>query len=274
MFTATPSEPLPGSAPHSQSGSLLDAFAERLMAPIGAPCVEELFGHMEQAHAAGHMSGAHIEIVRLLVRHKRAAIKQRTAESRASSSALRWPERKRPKRIALRRWQAASSYLPAKLAQHFTLGQQAVLAVVGPLAATISGCRLTLATIARRAGVCVTTARDALRLARLLGLVMIEERRVRGARSLPNVVRVTRVRWKTWLLRRREMRASAARKAEGGSKNADTVLNKKKAEQDEAPKREASGAAARDAREFGVPGPFASPRRRSEGAGGARDRLR
>ena len=265
MFTTMLPEPSVGSELHPQSETLLESFAERLMAPISARLVEELAEHMEQAHADGQMSEAHIGILRLLVRHKQAAIARRTAESRARVSALRWSERKRSERIALRRWQAASSYLPAKLAQHFTLGQQAVLAVVGPLAATPSGCQLPLATIARRAGVGVTTASDALRRAWRLGLVMIEERRVRGRPSLPNLVRVTGWRWKAWLLRRWEMRAAAAREAGGGSRNADTVWNKKKAKRNGASKREVPRGADRDGRGSEEPGPSASSCRPFEG---------
>ena len=267
MFTTTttPSETFACSLQRARSDDLLHTFAERLVTRISARHVEEQAGHMELAHAAGHMSGAHIDVVRLFASLKLAAIEHCTAESRASLRALRWPERKRPERIALRRWQAALSYLPAKLAQHFTLGQQAVLAVVGPLAVSRFGCGLPHATIARQAGVGKTTARDTLKLAQHLGLVKIMERRVRSVRSLPNVVRVTSTRWKSWLLKRREKQAATAREAGGGSKNADTVLNKNKAQQNRAPERDAPRAARRDARVFEGQDPFASPDRPFEG---------
>ncbi len=52
-----------------------------------------------------------------------------------------------------------------------------------------------IAVIAVRAGVCVTTARDALRAAAHDGLVVIQERRQHRAPNLPNRVRVISQEW-------------------------------------------------------------------------------
>src|SRR5271163_1425398 len=60
-------------------------------------------------------------------------------------------------------------------------------------------CALPLCAIAARAGVGVTTARDAIRLAAGDGLLVITERRRRGCASLPNVLRVISREWKAWI---------------------------------------------------------------------------
>ncbi|MEM9735030.1 MAG: hypothetical protein AAF908_00295 [Pseudomonadota bacterium] len=66
-----------------------------------------------------------------------------------------------------------------------------------------------MAKIAALAGVCRTTARNALRLAQRLGLVRVQERRVRADRSLTNVVKITAKSWWGWL-------KGKARRAAGG----------------------------------------------------------
>lgn len=60
-------------------------------------------------------------------------------------------------------------------------------------------CRLAVGHVAALAGVCETVVRNALREARRLGLVEIEERRVTGWRNLPNVVRLASEEWRAWL---------------------------------------------------------------------------
>jgi hypothetical protein len=57
----------------------------------------------------------------------------------------------------------------------------------------------TVAEIAARAGVCLTTVRNAVRMAAGLGLVTIEERRQHCARNLPNIIRIVSREWMTWL---------------------------------------------------------------------------
>jgi hypothetical protein len=52
---------------------------------------------------------------------------------------------------------------------------------------------------AARAGVGRTTAQNAMREARTLGLVTVQERRRRGQPSLTNIVRVISAEWRTWL---------------------------------------------------------------------------
>ena len=74
-----------------------------------------------------------------------------------------------------------------------------MLAVVAAEVLRHSACTLTIGHIAALAGVSETTVRNALRAARGLGLVMIEERRVSAWRNAPNVVTITSREWSAWL---------------------------------------------------------------------------
>jgi hypothetical protein len=106
---------------------------------------------------------------------------------------------KRRERIERRRRLAASGPMPPALAASFTVSELAALRIVADECRDKGRCDRTLDEIALRAGCCRTSARNALRAARGHGLVDIEERRVPGRRSLPNVVRITSPEWLAWL---------------------------------------------------------------------------
>lgn len=97
-----------------------------------------------------------------------------------------------------RRW-AASGRLPPALAAGFTLAEQAVLAVLAGEVACKGDCRLAVGHLAALAGVSPSTVRNALREARALGLLEVEERRVSAWRNDTNVVRIASPEWRTWL---------------------------------------------------------------------------
>src|SRR5215212_6565690 len=97
-----------------------------------------------------------------------------------------------------RRW-AASGALPPALASRFTLAEQAVLAVIAAEHRKRDDCRLTNKEVADVAGVSITTVKNALRAARVLNLLTIEERRLTAFRNASNVVRVVDPSWHTWL---------------------------------------------------------------------------
>src|SRR3712207_3697634 len=97
-----------------------------------------------------------------------------------------------------RRW-AASGALPPSLAARFTLAETAVLAVVSAEVRRHGACTLTVGHIAALAGVSETTVRNAVREARALGLVQVEERRVSAWRNMPNRITVTSREWLSWL---------------------------------------------------------------------------
>src|SRR3954466_3871123 len=97
-----------------------------------------------------------------------------------------------------RRW-AASGCLPPALAARFTLAEQSVLAVVAAENRKRGDCRLTHKEVADVAGVSVTTVKNAMRVARALNLLTIEERRLMAYRNASNVVKITSLEWRAWL---------------------------------------------------------------------------
>lgn len=100
--------------------------------------------------------------------------------------------------IRRRRW-AASGRLPPQIACQFTQGEVAVLAVLAYQVATGGDCRLALDHIAAIAGVSRTTVRNAMRHARLAGLITVEERRLSRWRNAPNIVRIISTQWIAWM---------------------------------------------------------------------------
>jgi DNA-binding transcriptional ArsR family regulator len=98
-----------------------------------------------------------------------------------------------------RRSWAASGRLPPKLACRFTIAEQAVLAVVAVKVAEHGACGLTIGHIAALAGVSETTVRNAIREAKALGLVTVEERRKSAWVNYPNLVRIVSPEWASWL---------------------------------------------------------------------------
>ena len=97
-----------------------------------------------------------------------------------------------------RRW-AASGRLPPAIAARFTAGEQAVLALVAAETARRKDCRLAIEHMAAIAGVGRSTVKNALREARRLGLITVEERKVTGWRNDTNVVRIVSSEWTAWL---------------------------------------------------------------------------
>lgn len=116
---------------------------------------------------------------------------------------------RKPESVARRRRLAASNFMPPALAARFTAGEQAVVAVIAFEVGKRGSCALALGHMAALAGVSVTTAKRALRQAKLIGLVSCEERRLSRSRNDTNLVRVVSREWAAWL-RTRMPRANHA----------------------------------------------------------------
>src|SRR4051794_6497444 len=172
-------------------------FAIELRAAISAaPRVElaQVASLLWRAYAAGQVSEAEAQALSDLIEARRALpAAQKPAQRRLGS---------RPRSPALmgrrRRW-AASGCLPPALAARFTLAEVAVLALVAAETRKRGDCRLTNGELADVAGVSVTTVKNALRAARALGLISVEERRLSAFRNAPNIVRITDASWRAWL---------------------------------------------------------------------------
>src|ERR671913_1288403 len=91
--------------------------------------------------------------------------------------------------------------MPPALACKFTVGELAVLRIVGDEVRQHGHCARCVDEIAARAGVCRRMVQNAIREAARLGLLTIEERRREGCRNLPNVVRIVSKEWTSWLAR-------------------------------------------------------------------------
>ncbi len=98
-----------------------------------------------------------------------------------------------------RRSWAAGSWVPPALAAGFTQAENAVLAVIIHEIAITGRCGLPMGAVAARAGVCITSARNAVREARRSGLLHVEERRLSYDRNLPNLITVASRELALWM---------------------------------------------------------------------------
>ena len=119
----------------------------------------------------------------------------------------RLSDEERTKRRHRKRMLGGSSALPDTLRHHYTEGERAVLFIVAGEVKRHGICDLPIDEIADRAGVGKTTVQNAMHEARRLGHVEITERPQRGAKNLPNVVKVTSSEWLAWI--RRAVRSAA-----------------------------------------------------------------
>ena len=229
-------------APQEARAPLAVHMEAALAGPMTGEALEEIARAIWGACGTGALSD--VEAARLdgLVRARRAAISASGARGGQAAAALvRVPVVRRPRSpdrqasIERRRRVAASGAVPPELAARFTQGQVAVLSVVGREAARGRPvCDWPVDRIAALAGVCRTVAREALRLAQILGLVRVQERRRRGARSDTNVVTVAAKGWWRWL-KRVVARTPAASHEGGGRGNPKATCTKELGRKNEVP---------------------------------------
>src|SRR4051812_45012193 len=172
-------------------------FANQLRAAItAAPRVElaKVASLLWRAYAAGQVTEAEASALSEAIEARRVIPALQKPLQRRLGSRPRSPASMERRR----RW-AASGALPPALAARFTLAETAVLAVIAAEVLRHCACTLTIGHVAALAGVSETTVRNALRAARGLGLLTIEERRVSAWRNAPNVVRIVSREWQGWL---------------------------------------------------------------------------
>src|SRR3954470_13650586 len=151
-------------------------------------------GLLWKAFAAGQVSEAEAQALSDLIEARRALPAAPKPIQRRLGSRPRSPASMERRR----RW-AACGALPPALAARFTLAETAVLAVVAAEHRKRGDCRLTNKEIADVAGVSITTVKNALRAARALGFIAVEERRLSAFRNAPNIVRIVSPEWRAWL---------------------------------------------------------------------------
>ena len=213
MQQTIPAEAGEGKAPIAVTPQEKCALTAQVEAALAGPMTLEALDAIARAiwGALGTGQLAEAEAARLdgLVRGRRARLGAGRAGGNSHAAGLAklpWAPRPRsPDRqasIERRRRVAASGAVPPELAAQFTQGEVAVLSVVGREAARGRPvCDWPMDRIAALAGVSRTVARDALRLAERLGLLRVQERRHRAARSDTNVVTITAKGWWRWLKR-------------------------------------------------------------------------
>src|SRR3954453_9710938 len=130
-----------------------------------------LSGHLWKAYAAGTVSESDAADLSALIEARKAV----GSAPRVSPRRLVGSRPKTPQSLDRRRRWAASGALPPALASRFTAAETAVLAVIAAEALRHGRCTLVLDHIAALAGVSRTTVKNALREARALGLIRIEE---------------------------------------------------------------------------------------------------
>src|SRR3954453_22915385 len=151
-------------------------FVEQLRRAVEAsPRVElaKVSSLLWRAYAAGQVSEAEAQALSETIEARRALPAPQKPLQRRFGSRPRSPASMERRR----RW-AASGALPPALAARFTLAEVAVLAVVAAEHRKRSDCRLANKEIADVAGVSITTVKNAMRAARALNLLSVEERRL------------------------------------------------------------------------------------------------
>src|SRR5690349_8955795 len=159
-------------------------FVEQIRRAVEAsPRVEltKVASLLWRAYAAGQVSEAEAQALSDLIEARRALPTRQKPAQRRFGSRPRSPASMERRR----RW-AASGALPPALAARFTLAEQAALAVVAAEHRKRGDCRLTNKEIADVAGVSVSTVKNAMRAARALNLLSVEERRLSAFRNASN----------------------------------------------------------------------------------------
>jgi hypothetical protein len=100
-----------------------------------------------------------------------------------------------------RRMLGGSSCMPPKMRLEYTEGERAVMCIIAGEIKHHGLCDLSIDEIAARAGVCRTTAQNAMHEARRLCHITVLERPRPGMKSLTNVVRICSEEWLAWVKR-------------------------------------------------------------------------
>jgi len=180
-------------------------FHATIAAAKNTNALDEIARMMWPAHAKGHLLDADATAIQAAIQNRRAALAGRAIDNRISRCGPRRPIRRHPRSpdklasVKRRRRQVASGAMPPRIADNFTFAEQAALAVVARLCRRSGLCVLYIDAIASLAGVCRTVVKDAMRHAKTLGLITVQERRRPGLPSLTNIVRVISRDWLVWL---------------------------------------------------------------------------
>lgn len=122
---------------------------------------------------------------------------QRPQSERSREQAASGP--RCPARWARKRRLGDMAALPPHVRDSFTEGERAALYIIAADCRQHGSCQCSIKEIGDRAGVGITTVRNALRRARLMRLIGTTERPQWRAKHLTNVVKIICPRWTSWL---------------------------------------------------------------------------
>lgn len=170
--------------------------------------MDDLSRQVWQAHAAGALSDTAAQGFAERLHVRRGTLRPQIVQLAASAGPVSLFRPRRPqvspdRRASMlrRRLLAASGGMPPRLANGFTTAEQAALRIVGDEVRDHGTCDCTLAEIAARAGCGRTSVQNAIRTARLMGLIAVEARPVKGAKNQSNVITILSAEWTAWLSR-------------------------------------------------------------------------
>jgi hypothetical protein len=147
-----------------------------------------------RAHATGSIADDDAQTLAELIEARKALPPSEKPVPRRVGSRPRSPAS-----MERRRSWVASGHLPPALACRFTPGEVATLAVIAVEVRKHGRCTLHLNAIAALAGVCRTTAKNALREAAGLSFIRVTVRRLTAWRCDSNVVVILDAAWSAWL---------------------------------------------------------------------------
>jgi hypothetical protein len=170
-------------------GTALDAVTRALWAAVAT-------GQIDEAQAL-RLSEA-IDARRMLSRGVQAAAGGLLSVGHISRRKLQRPPDRTEALERCRRW-AAAGRMPPAIACKFTHGEQAALAVIALEVTKRKACDMAISAIAALAGVSESTVKRAIRQARALGLLTVQERRLSRYRNDTNIVHIISKAWLSWL---------------------------------------------------------------------------
>ena len=181
---------------------LADQFQAAAAAARNTHAVDEIARLTWRAHAEGQLQDAEAGAIGEALQARRAAFATASPLRPApglprASRRPRSPDRQAS--LERRRRQAMSGIVPARIAASFTMAELAVLTVIARQCQRAGVCVLPVDAIAALAGCCRTTVQNTLRQARLVGLLLVRERRIPGLPSLTNIVSIISKEWIAWL---------------------------------------------------------------------------
>jgi hypothetical protein len=150
-----------------------------------------------RAYANGELTDDEAQSLAELARDRQRPPPPKPLPPRQARRAPRSPDRQRS--LERRRRLSAAGMMPPGLAAQFTVGERAALYVIAQEVKRRGQCDLYIDQIAAFAGVCRTTARNALRIAKRLGLIQIDERRLSRRYNDANRVTIVSREWCAWL---------------------------------------------------------------------------